>query len=277
MILGLVSNCWRQQLVEGAALEDLVSRAVQKGYGAIELRQTCLGRFEEQESFAPRLDALAYLTRAFPKLEFNLALAYPFLDPVGHSPSDSSFELGVAAAQTVCGPFPPHLRLVDTETSDQQLSSIPEQDLAARLAGLARSLIQVGGMLSLEHARQSWAGFKSLVLQAREILGEDRAGLKICYDPANLLSAADRPDPILVVQSLDPATISILHLKQFCGTELQPLVGPGEIDWESQISVLRSHGYSGPALFEIDTHNQIWEYLDESKVYLEGLGALFDL
>ena len=68
----------------------------------------------------------------------------------------------------------------------------------------------------------------------------------------------------------------MLHLKQFRGDEFQQQVGPGEIDWRSQISVLKSKGYSGPAMFEIDAHTQIWEHLDQSRTYLEGLGASFD-
>ncbi len=276
MILGLVSNCWRQQLDSGVSLETLISRAAESGYQTIELRQTCLGRFEDPQSFLPRTKALLDLPQGFPELRFDLALAFPFLDPANPGPKDPLFDLGVEAAGALSGRFHPHLRLVDLDTSDEQLASVPLPDLAARLAELARRLIQTGGLLSLEHARQPWGVFLSLVLEARQLLGEDAPGLRICYDPANLLAASDAPKPIQVVRGLAPETLSMLHLKQFRGREFQQLVGPGEIDWQSQISVLKSRGYTGPALFEIDAHSRIWEHLDQSRTYLQGLGASFD-
>ena len=276
MILGLVSNCWRQQLDECVSLEKLISRAAEGGYRAIELRQTCLGRFEDPQTFLPRSEALLHLPQAFPELHFDLALAFPFLDPVNEGALDPLFEAGVEAAEALSGCFHPHLRLVDLDTTDEQLAAVALPDLAAKLATLARILIQVGGLLSLEHARQPWELFQTLVLEARQLLGRDATGLRICYDPANLLAASDKPEPTRVVQGLAPETLSMLHLKQFRGDEFQQQVGPGEIDWRSQISVLKSKGYSGPAMFEIDAHTQIWEHLDQSRTYLEGLGASFD-
>ena len=276
MILGLVSNCWRRQLDEGVSLEKLLSRAAESGYRAIELRQTCLGRFEDLQTFLPRTEALLHLPQAFPELQFDLALAFPFLDPVKGASSDPRFEAGVEAAEALSGCFHPHLRLVDLDTTDEQLASAALPDLAAKLATLARRLIQAGGLLSLEHARQPWGLFQTLVLEARQLLGEDAPGLRICYDPANLLAASDTPEPTRVVQGLAPETLSMLHLKQFRGPAFQPLVGPGEIDWRSQISVLKSRGYTGPAMFEIDAHSRIWEHLDQSRTYLQGLGASFD-
>ncbi len=276
MILGLVSNCWRQQLVEGIPLEKLISRAAESGYRAIELRQSCLGRFEDPQTFVPRSKALSHLPKAFPALHFDLALAFPFLDPVYDASLDRLFEAGVEAAQALSGRFRPHLRLVDLDTTDEQLTSVPFPDLTANLVKLAERLIQTGGLLSLEHARQPWGVFQTLVLEARRRLGENASGLRICYDPANLLAAGDTPEPTQVVQGLAPETLSMLHLKQFRGREFQQLVGPGEIDWYNQISVLKSSGYTGPALFEIDAHSRIWEHLDQSRTYLQGLGASFD-
>ena len=276
MILGLVSNCWRQQLVEGVSLEKLISQAAESGYRAIELRQTCLGSFEDPLTFLPRTKALSHLPKAFPELRFDLALAFPFLDPVHDASLDRLFEIGVEAAQALSGRFRPHLRLVDLDTTNEQLTSVPLPDLTANLARLARRLIEKGGLLSLEHARQPWGVFQDLLQETRRLLGEDAPGLRICYDPANLLAASDTPEPTRVVQGLAPETLSMLHLKQFRGREFQQLVGPGEIDWRSQISVLRSRGYTGPALFEIDAHPRIWEHLDQSRTYLEGLGASFD-
>ncbi len=276
MILGLVSNCWRQQLVEGVPLEKLISRAAESGYRAIELRQTCLGRFEDPQTFLPRTEALARLPKAFPELRFDLALAFPFLDPIHDASCDRLFETGVEAAQALSGRFCPHLRLVDLDTTEEHLTSVPLLDLTANLARLARRLIERKGLLSLEHAREPWGVFQDLVTEARLLLGEDAPGLRICYDPANLLAASDSPEPTRVVETLAPETLSMLHLKQFRGDEFQERVGPGEIDWRSQISVLKSRGYSGPAMFEIDAHTQIWEHLDQSRTYLEGLGASFD-
>lgn len=273
MIPGIVSNCWQRQLERGTALEVLLGQALDRGYRAVELRQTCLGSFEEPEGFVPKVSALGGLADRFPEIRFDLALAFPFLGP-GGAVEDSLFRTGVDSARALAGRFPPHLRLVDLETTGEMLRC-REPEAAHEVARLAEPLAAAGGWLSLEHARQPWTSFNRVLGGARRLLGSRSDHLRLCYDPVNLLFASDRPDPAEVVRSLDAANLSMVHLKQFRAGELQISIEAGEIDWEAQISGLARHGYQGPALFEVRSDERIWENLDRSRVYLESLGGRF--
>src|SRR5262249_38176089 len=88
MIFGAITNSWRQQLEE-QDLTVLVQEAQPRGARHIELRQTCLGRYEpgEGEHWRPVLARLASLVQTFPALTFDLAMAWPCLtqhtDPAG--------------------------------------------------------------------------------------------------------------------------------------------------------------------------------------------------
>ena len=273
MIPGIVSNCWQRQLERGIALEDLLGQALDRGYLAVELRQTCLGSFETREGFVPRVSALGRLAGRFPEIRFDLALAFPFLGP-GGAVENSLFKTGVDAARALAGRFPPHLRLVDLETTGEMLRG-REPQAAREVARLAEPLADAGGWLSLEHARQPWTSFTRVMGEARRLLGTRSNPLRLCYDPVNLLFASDRPDPAEVVRSLDAASLSMVHLKQFQSGALQTSIEAGEIAWEAQISGLARHGYQGPALFEVRSDQRIWENLDRSRVYLESLGGRF--
>ena len=273
MIPGIVSNCWQRQLGRGTALEDLLSRAWDGGYRAVELRQTCLGSFEDPEGFVPRVSALERLADRFPEIRFDLALAFPFLGP-GGVVEDPLFQTGVDAARALSGRFPPHLRLVDLATTSDMLKG-REPRVAHEVARLVEPLADAGGWLSLEHARQPWGRFTRVMGQARRLLGSRSEHLRLCYDPVNLLFAADRPDPSQVVRSLDVSGLSMVHLKQFQAGELQTSIEAGEIDWEAQINGLARHGYDGPALFEVRPDDGIWGNLDRSRAYLESLGGRF--
>lgn len=249
MIPGIVSNCWQWQLERGSALEDLLDQALDRGFRAVELRQTCLGSFEEPEGFAPKVTALGRLADRFPDIRFDLALAFPFLGTGGFV-GDPLFQAGVDAVRALAGRFPPHLRLVDLETTGGMLRG-REPQAAREVARLAESLADTGGWLSLEHARQPWTSFIRVMGEARRLLGSRSDHLRLCYDPVNLLFASDRPDPAEVIRSLDAASLSMVHLKQFQSGAFQTSIGAGEIDWEAQISGLARHGYGGPALFEV--------------------------
>lgn len=273
MIPGIVSNCWQWQLEQGSALEDLLGQALDRGYLAVELRQTCLGSYEKPDGFVPRVSALGCLAECFPEIQFDLALAFPFLGR-GGVVEDPLFQTGVEGARALSGRFRPHLRLVDLETTGEMLRD-REPQAAHEVARLAEPLADAGGWLSLEHARQPWTSFTRVIGEARRLLGSRSDHLRLCYDPVNLLFASDRPDPAGVVRSLDAASLSMVHLKQFRAGELQISIEAGEIDWEAQISGLARHGYKGPALFEVRPAERIWENLDRSRVYLESLGGRF--
>jgi len=273
MIPGIVSNCWQRQLERGTALEDLLSQALDRGFRAVELRQTCLGSFEEPQGFVPKVSALGRLADRFPEIRFDLALAFPFLGP-GGGVEDPLFQAGVDAARALSGRFFPHLRLVDLSTTGGMVKG-RERQVAREVARLAEPLAEAGGWLSLEHSLQPWTSFTRVTGEARRLLGSRSHHLRLCYDPVNLLFAPDRPDPAEVVRDLDAATLSMVHLKQFQSGELQTRIEDGEIDWQSQTASLARHGYDGPALFEVRSDDRIWENLDRSRIYLESLGACF--
>ena len=271
MIPGIVSNCWQWQLGQGTALQDLLGQALDRGYLAVELRQSCLGSFENREGFVPKVSALGRLPDRFREIRFDLALAFPFLGPGGVA-EDPLFRTGVDAARALAGRFRPHLRLVDLATTGEMLKG-REPQVAHEVARLAETLADAGGWLSLEHARQPWSSLTRVMAEARRLLGSRSGHLRLCYDPVNLLFASDRPDPAEVVRHLNAADLSMVHLKQFRAGELQPSIEAGEIDWEAQISGLARQGYQGPALFEVRSDERIWENLDRSRVYLESLGG----
>lgn len=273
MMPGIVSNCWQWQLAHGILLEDLLGQALDRGYHVIELRQTCLGGFEDCERGFPKVSALGSLTSQFPEIQFNLALSLPFLGRIEVS-EDPLFKLAVEAAQALSGRFFPHLRLVDLDTSDGVLKG-RELEIAHQIFRLALPLVDSGGWLSLEHSLQPWVYFSKVVKEARQLLGSCSARLRVCYDPANLLVAPDHPDPSLVVRNLDVTSLSMIHLKQFKAEQFQTTVESGEIDWQTQFSVLDQLGYVGPALFEVQSARDVWTNLDRSRTYLESLGGCF--
>ena len=169
MIPGIVSNCWQWQLGRGSALEDLLSQALDRGYLAVELRQTCLGSFEERGGFVPKVPALGRLADRFREIRFDLALAFPFLGADGDV-EHPLFRTGVDAARALAGRYRPHLRLVDLETTAETLRG-REPQAAREVARLAEPLADAGGWLSLEHARQPWTRFARVMEEARRLLG----------------------------------------------------------------------------------------------------------
>jgi sugar phosphate isomerase/epimerase len=269
MELGIVSNCWRKQLAAGSDLAELVEHAVARGYRAIELRQGCLGRYEQGAQHLPDPLVLAELPRRFPDVRFNLALAVPFFDQ-RTSPDNPLLLAGIAGAQALAGDRrPPHLRLVDVATVDA--ADDAAEALGGRWAALARAVATGVGGLSLENGRQSWGVFIAAFRAARRILGAEAARLRLCYDAVNLLNAADRPDPRQVVRSLSAADLAMVHLKQARQGHATTAVCSGDIDWPDHLGVLHEVGYRGPYLFEIPPDEHVDEHLAESREFIEPL------
>lgn len=267
MRIGIVSNCWQRQLAQGEALEALIEQAARLGYALVELRQTCLGRFETAAEHRPQAGALAELPQRFPEMEFNLALAFPFFHP-STSPDAPLFQAGIEAAEALAGKFTCHLRLVDLATAIEDPSPAMIEDSARNLVELARRLARRQGRLSLENARQPWSVSKAVFARARELLGTDAACLRLCYDAVNLLDAADRPDPAKAVRSLHAAEISMVHFKQRRNGAALPALGEGDIAWQDQLDALSNMEYQGPGLFELPPHDQFWDHLQQSREYL---------
>ena len=266
-VLGIVSNCFRTQLTAGASLTDLIAEAVQHGYRVIELRQTCLGEFETGDEPLPLPDSLTVLSESFPGVRFNVAIAVPFLQ-AGFSADDDVFTAGRWAAHAVAGEYPPHLRLVDPSAST--IADSP-QTAGSRIARLTRAMIELDGVLSVEHSRQPWHEFRAAFDAARGDLARDGDRLRLCYDPCNLLIPGDGVDPSQITASLKPEELSMVHAKQRSGGPLHTVTS-GDIDWEAQAAALKQIGYGGPILFEIEPHADIWNHLEASRQYLQDTG-----
>lgn len=269
MQLGLVSNCWRTALDSGCTLDELIREAAERGYRAIELRQTCLGRFETGDDHRPNPELLAELPAQFPGMRFNIALCVPFLDPT-YTSADPMYELGRLSAIAIAGDAPPHLRLVDLHTRDEQLKR--GNRTATVLRELTESMQQVDGFLSVEHSIQSWGPFRMAFDTARESLKGNRDRLRLCYDPCNLLMSPDDPDPVEVTRALVPSELSMVHIKQRSAGRILEDVRDGGLNWAAQLDALREIGFREPFLYEVAASEDLWTCLDHSREYLQAFG-----
>lgn len=267
---GIVSNCWRRQLADGDALDDLLEEAVRRGYRSVELRQGCLGAYETQGSHVPRADSLARLPSRFSSLRHTIAVACPFLSGRLRPESDL-FRAACAGATAVAGPRSPLLRLVDPQTSTEELLASEVEAVADHLAALVAPLAEVDGVLAVEAAMQSWDAFRSVFDAARKVLGSNDWRLQLCHDPCNLVAANRVADVEPVTARLDPLDVAMVHLKQRVGEQPQTVLCPGDVDWSGQVAALNSIGYDGPRLFEVEPHLEIWDSLGESVRYLRSL------
>ena len=264
---GIVSNCFRTQLTSGASLTDLIGEAVAHGYRVIELRQTCLGEFETGDNSLPLPESMTVLSESFPGIRFDVAIAVPFLQD-GFSIDDDVFTAGKWAAHAVAGEYAPHLRLVDLST---KLIADSPQSVGKQMARLTRAMIELDGILSVEHSLQPWHEFRAAFDAARNDLGPDSDRLRLCYDPCNLLFPGDGVDPPEITASLKPAELSMVHAKQRSDGPLTT-VAAGDVDWKAQAVALKQIGYGGPILFEIEPHADIWSHLEFSRRYLQEQG-----
>ena len=121
MKIGAITNTWQVQL-STTSLPQLVERARRRGAEHVELRQTCLGTFEQGggENWTPDSHGLSRLVRTFPMTTFNLAVAYPCLSSEDPAPS-GMFHRALDTAVEMAGSSGPHLRLVDPVRFDASL------------------------------------------------------------------------------------------------------------------------------------------------------------
>ncbi len=271
--LGIVSNCFQQQLRSGASLDALVSTAVDRGYRCIELRQGSLGALEGGDG---RSDAagLARLAQRFSAVEFNAAVPAAFLT----SPGDQLFDQvkrGLDAAAALAPHGRPHLRLVDLTTTDADLACRSAAAIGADIARLAALASSASSTLSLEHGRQSWSLFAPCLVAARRALGRHAEVLQLCFDPCNLLGTPVPADPRRVAETLDSARVAMVHLKQVRAGAHLPHLTHGDVDWRQQLEALGAIGYAGPLLFEIAPSADVWSALETSQGYLRELSNSF--
>lgn len=268
-LLGLVSNCWKAQLDSGVPLGSLISDAIRRRLTVIELRQGSLGEYETGPTCVPHADRLSELVRRFPEVRFNVALSLPCLG--GELPrADSLLLAGRSAAIALANGQPPHLRLVDLETRPGQCLESSVESAARGLVELTNAMIEVDGILSIEHSRQPWPWFDSVMNAARRRLGERSSRLRLCFDPCNLLLTERADDVAGIVESIVPNDVSMIHVKQRRDGQVQPTVGDGDLDWPRLLDLFRQHGHTAPVLFEVAPHVDVWANLESGIARLFG-------
>ena len=278
--LGLVSNCWKFQLDAGESLRHLVRRAVNEGFRFVELRQGCLGEFEEPATRLPNAESLASLTREFPELTFNLAVELPiFSRPIDTASRDIRTKLKATHA-LADDRRPAHLRIVDlvsktvpvTGSENSLPSDFVFEDVITSISKLQKELSL--GVLSIEHSFQSWSGFARLFEVARSQAGSSEAAntlLKLCYDPCNLWLTGEGGSASEITQSVPVDWLAMVHLKQRIDGSVSTRLEPGEVDWWQHLTTFWHAGYSGPFLFETAPTEDVWESLAVSRRYFTEL------
>ena len=223
MILGAITNSWRQQL-RATGLKDLVNRAEACGAGHVELRQTCLGEYEtgEGEEWRPEVGGLRALADASPGLGFNLAMAWPCLTRRSN-PGGEAFQAALEGAKAV-GRSQPHLRLVDPAPFESRWESpddIPDE--ALDISELASEAARQGVILSIENSALSISNLTMLVEMAMDRMDPgDAPFLGLCPDPLNQLKNHPDTDPLEDLEEVPPGVSKIVHFKQSRGGEPPP-------------------------------------------------------
>ena len=274
MIFGAITNSWREHLY-ATDLARLVERARRRGAAHIELRQTCLGEYEEGagDEWRPLKDKLARLARTFPTVTFNLAIEHPCLtrEP---DPTSCRFQASLEAARAV-GTTAPVLRMVDTarfERAWEKAEDLPST--ATGIAELAREGARRGVYLAVENAAQPIRSMSLVVREARRAMSSEEAPfLRLCVDPINSMRADPGSDPIAEIEALPPDHIGMVHLKQTRSGQPCPSVSDGDLNYPHLLRVLEEKGYRGLAILEIPPDERVFDSFKESVEYLERLMA----
>jgi sugar phosphate isomerase/epimerase len=274
MKIGAITNSWGVQ-IDGGNLPALVRDARDRGSKHIELRQTFLGDCEtgRGDAWRPVIGNLQSLVDGFPDLSFNLAMALPCLSGGVDSKGDL-FQQALEAAKVV-GRDSPHLRLVDPAPQDKVWESpddIPEEALS--ITDLAREAAAQGVTLSVENSGQSIGAVMMLVEKCREQLSDEEGKLLgICPDPTNQIRRQPDTDALEALDAVPLDMLKIVHFKQSRDGQAIPTVDDGDLDCARMVQILDSKGYTGPAIFEIPSHEDVFENLSSSFAYLERVSA----
>ena len=273
MKIGAITNTWQAQLAT-TSLPQLVERARRRGAEHVELRQGCLGTYEQGggDNWSPDSSGLSRLVRMFPMTTFNLAVAYPCLSSEDHAPS-SVFLRALDTTVEMAGSTGPHLRLVDPvrfEGPWEGPGDVPTEALGVK--DLAQASAGRGARLSLENAGQPIRSMGILVDMVRESLPPDEgAWLGLCVDPINSLRADPGSDPIAEIEALPLDYLFMVHFKQMVGGTMHPTVDDGDLDYPRLVNMLREKGYRGNVVLEIPSAEEAFDNFVESIRYLEPL------
>ncbi len=273
MRIGAITNTWQAQL-STTSLPQLVERARRRGAEHVELRQTCLGTYEQGagENWIPDAQGLSRLVRTFPMTTFNLAVAYPCLSSEDPGPS-GMFLRALETAVDMAGSSGPHLRLVDPvrfEDPWEGHGDIPQEAMGVK--DLAQTTAARGAKLSIENAGQPIRSMGTMVDVVRESLSPvEAASLGLCVDPINSLRADPGSDPIAEIEALPLDYLFMVHFKQMVGGTMHPTVDDGDLDYPRLVKMLKEKGYRGNVVLEIPSAEEAFDNFVESIQYLEPL------
>ncbi len=274
MRIGAITNSFGVQ-IDGGNLSQLVREARDRGSKHIELRQTFLGDCETGtgNGWRPAIGNLRTLVDEFPDLSFNLALGLPCLSG-NVKPKGEMFQRSLEAARVV-GRNSPHLRLVDPAPQDHVWESpgdIPEEALS--IAVLTREAAAQGITVSVENSGQTIGAIKLLVEECRkELTDQEGRLLGVCPDPANQIRNQPNTDALGDLEAMPLDMLKIVHFKQIRDGEPLPDVDYGDLDCARMVRILDSKGYTGPAIFEIPSHENIFENLSNSFAYVRKIST----
>ena len=272
MIIGAITNSWGVQ-INGDNLLDLVRSAKERGSKHIELRQTFLGTCETGRGaeWRPVISNLQSLEERFPELSFNLAMGVSYLS--GDVASDGPLFQQALEAAKVVGRHAPHLRLVDPAPQEKAWESPDDiREVALPITGLAREASVQGVTLSLENSSQSIGAFTMLVQKCREQLSDEEGKfLGLCPDPTNQLQMQPETDALSDLDAVPLDMLKIVHLKQSRDGRAIPTVNDGDLDCVRMVQILESKNYIGPCIFEIPSHENVFDNLSSSFAYLERI------
>lgn len=254
-------------LANGASLEQLLGRAAECGYEAIELRQGSLAEGENDQGVATPA-VLAKLASRHPQIEFDYAMAFPFMSERADYRC-ATLATGVEAALATGGQTGPHLRLVDIETSTESEASIVGVE---QLSAFAIRCREQGVRLSLEHSRQPWAHFSSVLSAVRARLNSEHFP-SLCLDPANFCILSEQHLSLELLRVLPLESVSMVHLKQWGSGSVLPELLKGDVCWQELHDRLRSRAYTGPLHMEIAPTAEVWERLEASWRYWGDLAS----
>ena len=273
MRIGAITNTWQAQL-STTSLPQLVERARRRGAEHVELRQTCLGTFEQGagENWIPDSQGLGRLVRTFPMTTFNLAVAYPCLSSEDPAPS-GMFQRALNTAVEMAGSSGPHLRLVDPVRFDapwEGPGDIPAGALGVK--DLVQAAVGRGAKLSIENAGQPIRSMGILVDVVQESLSPGEAAcLGLCVDPINSLRADPGSDPIAEIEALPLEYLFMVHFKQMVAGTMHPTMDDGDLDYPRLVNMLKEKGYRGNVVLEIPSAEEAFDNFVESIRYLEPL------
>ncbi len=291
--LGIVTNIWAEEIVNGARFDDLMVVFGANGFKDMEvregdyLRNSEFGELIQQiESAMPAytdtdfktvcdavwaekpfqtehrtlFEAFAAFARKADGLTLSYAMSHPWLSPPADSEANTQQILKAKKLAYLLCPERPRLRLVDLDTE----GDIDEPAAIANLKHYAALLPDYPMVFAVENARQT----ATLTLKLAAA-----GGAKLTYDETNTYRAdgttLNPPDEFWATVKMTDLTS--VHFKQKNGDGVLSEVGDGYVDFRAIAGHLKTQSYTGDLLLENrPTQHSLQDAL-RSRAYLHAI------